>query len=538
MKKCEAQEVPGPPPVAVTNRFCNSQYTLDSHKERSQLASVKSWRLSILILLLLTVPFIFDQIWVHVWRVVPLSHDTTRLMGPVSKDGGINYVRALNQLARRGVTSKNDAAVLLIKAVGPKLFPAEAWYDKDILWQLDMQPFGTHASRLIPLADWLRKHPLTKNLNRYSRWHLELKLSGHPWTGTRYPVLAQWIQANREPLALFTRAVKRPRYYVPLESPDRGLIHARVPLLRPLSILVQVAAMRGMMLLGQGDAEGAVRWANRINRLALLVAQCPDVVSYLVGIRFESVAMRLDQAVANSKELSAKQLGALLDSIETLPSLPPLAEAINDQRYTGLSMIMMLDQNGLTILKINRMSESDKKLWNAVWPINYAGMMREENQIFDAEVAAAKAPGFLEECQRMAQLKMVINAYASPAKVILNPANVAVVLANPDATHIACYRRGVTVMRSLTEVAVALADFKTVHGKYPATLAALVPNYLKILPTDAFNGEPFQYAVTADDRGFQVRSLGLPPGVGGWTLRRDMAANSFVDGGNWASVAK
>ena len=481
---------------------------------RSQHALAKRWRPLLVVVLATSVPIAVDQIWVHVWRFVPVSYDTTRLMGPVSKDGGINYVRALNQLARRGVTSKNDAAVLLIKAVGPKLFPAEVWYDKDILWQLDMQPFETNASRLIPLAGWLRKHPLPENPNRYSRWRLELNLRSHPWTATRYPVLAQWMQANREPLALFASAVKRPRYYVPLESPDRGLIHARVPLLRPLSFLVQVAAMRGMMLLGQGDAEGAVRWANRINRLAILVAQSPDVVSYLLGIRFESVAMRMDQAAANSDELSAKQLGALLNSIETLPSLPSLAEALNDQRYAGLSMIMMLDENGLKILKINRMLESEK------------------------EVAASKLPGFLKECRRMKQLKMVIKEYASPASVILNPASVAVVLANPDATHIACYRRGVNVMRCLTEVAAALAKFKKVRGKYPATLSDLVPTDLKYAPKDAFSGEPFQYAVTTGGRGFQVKSLGVPPGVGGLTLRRDMAANIVVDGGNWASAAK
>ena len=505
---------------------------------RSQHALAKRWRPLLVVVLATSVPIAVDQIWVHVWRFVPVSYDTTRLMGPVSKDGGINYVRALNQLAHRGVTSKNDAAVLLIKAVGPKLFPAEVWYDKDILWQLDMQPFETNASRLIPLADWLRKRPLPENPNRYSRWRLELNLRSHPWTATRYPVLAQWMQANREPLALFASAVKRPRYYVPLESPDRGLIHARVPLLRPLSFLVQVAAMRGMMLLGQGDAEGAVRWANRINRLAILVAQSPDVVSYLLGIRFESVAMRMDQAAANSDELSAKQLGALLNSIETLPSLPSLAEALNDQRYAGLSMIMMLDENGLKILKINRMLESEKEVVNAIWPIDYAGMMREEHQIFDAEVAASKLPGFLKECRRMKQLKMVIKEYASPASVILNPASVAVVLANPDATHIACYRRGVNVMRCLTEVAAALAKLKKVRGKYPATLSDLVPTDLKYAPKDAFSGEPFQYAVTTGGRGFQVKSLGVPPGVGGLTLRRDMAANIVVDGGNWASAAK
>ena len=487
---------------------------------------------------MLMVPVAVDQVWVHIWRIVPVGYATTRLLGPISKDGGINYPRAVNQLARTGVTSKNDAAVLLIKAVGPKLFPAETWYDKDILWQLDMQPFKPHANRLITLSDWVRKHPLPENPNRDSRWRLELNLGSHPWTAAQYSVMGQWIQANRRPLALLASAVKRPRYYVPLESPDRGLIHARIAMLQPLSFLAQVAAMRGMMRLGQGDAEGAIRWANRIHQLALLVAQSPDVASYLVGIRFESIALRMDQAAANSGQLSTKQLDTLLASIETRPSLPPLAEALNDQRYTGLSMIMMLDQNGLMILKIKGMSKSDKEVWNALWPIDYAAMMQEENQIFDAEVAASKLSDFRKECRRMKHLKRIINAYGSPSSVILDPANIAVVLANPSAFHLACYRRSITTQRRLTDVAVALAKFKKVRGRYPATLADLVPTDLKSAPKDAFTGATFQYAVTTNGRGFQVKSMGLPAGVGGLELRSGMASNIIVKGGNWRKTTK
>lgn len=504
----------------------------------SRFALAKRWRSPVVVLLMLMVPVAVDQIWVHIWRIVPVGYATTRLLGPASKAGGINYVRGLNQLARKGVTKKNDAAVLLIRAAGPELFPAQTWYGKNILWQLDMKPFTPNASRPITLSQWAQKHPLPKNPNRDNRWHLELNLASHAWTATQYPVMAQWIQANLRPLALLARAVKRPRYYIPLESPDRGLIHARVPMLRPLNFLAQVAAMRGMLLLGQGNAAGAIAWANRIQQLALLVTQSPDVASYLVGIRFESISLRMVQAAANSGQFSAKQLGALLASVETRPSLPPLAEALDDQRYTGLSMIMMLDQNGLMILNMKGMPKTDKEVWNALWPIDYTAMMQEENQIFDAEVAASKLPDFIKECRQMKHLKQIINGYASPANVILDPANIAIVLANPSAVHLACYRRSITTQRRLTEIAIALARFKTVRGKYPAILADLVPTDLKSAPTDAFSGAPFQYAVTADGRGFQVKSMGLPTGIGGLDLRRGVAANIFVRGGNWGQATK
>ena len=499
---------------------------------------VPRWRLLTAWLFLFLMALAIDQIWVHLWRIVPIGYATTRLTEPISSNGGINYVRALNQLACKGVTGSNNAAVLLIRAVGPGQFPERTWYGKNILRQLDMPPFAPSASRLISLSDWIEKHPLPANSSRDARRRMELRLGSEPWTATNYPVIAQWIRANNRPLLLLAQATRRPRYYVPLESPDHGLVHARVPLLRPLTRLTSVAAMRGMLRLGQGNIAGATRWANRIHRLAVLVMQAPDVVSYLVGLRFENIAMRMLQAVANSGRLSVKQLDALSHSVESLAELPPLTEALNDQRYTGLSMLMMLDQNGLMILRIHHVSRTEKEFVNAIFPIDYAAMMRRENRIFDKEVAAAKRTDFLEECRERQRLKNVINGYASPLRVALNPADIAVVLANPAAVHIASYRRGAAVIRCLTEVAIALAQFKLVHGSYPAALADLVPGELKSPPIDAFSGGPFQYAVTSDRRGFRVKSHGPPPGVGGWRLNADMAPFITARGGNWPAAQR
>ena len=90
----------------------------------------------------------------------------------------------------------------------------------------------------------------------------------------------------------------------------------------------------------------------------------------------------------------------------------------------------------------------------------------------------------------------------------------------------------------MAEIAIALARFKKVSGKYPATLSDLIPTDLKSAPRDAFSGAPFQYTVTADGRGFQVKNMGLPTGIGGLEFRKGLAANIFVRGGNWRKAAK
>src|SRR5215212_4299662 len=48
-----------------------------------------------------------------------LGKDTTYVMGPLDKDGYIDYEDALNAELSRGITRDNNANVLLIKAFGP-----------------------------------------------------------------------------------------------------------------------------------------------------------------------------------------------------------------------------------------------------------------------------------------------------------------------------------------------------------------------------------------------------------------------------------
>ena len=86
----------------------------------SRLALAKRWRLPVAVLLMLMVPVAVDQIWVHIWRIVPVGYATTRLTGPISKDGGINYLRAVNQLARTGVTSKARSILHVTAAASPR----------------------------------------------------------------------------------------------------------------------------------------------------------------------------------------------------------------------------------------------------------------------------------------------------------------------------------------------------------------------------------------------------------------------------------
>src|SRR5262245_1404421 len=49
-----------------------------------------------------------------------VSKETTYVLGPVDKDGYIDYVAALNQRLGKGITAETNANVRIWQAVGPK----------------------------------------------------------------------------------------------------------------------------------------------------------------------------------------------------------------------------------------------------------------------------------------------------------------------------------------------------------------------------------------------------------------------------------
>jgi hypothetical protein len=56
------------------------------------------------------------------------------------------------------------------------------------------------------------------------------------------------------------------------------------------------------------------------------------------------------------------------------------------------------------------------------------------------------------------------------------------------------------------QAAFALAAYHREHGRYPAKLAALVPEYLAELPQDVFADKPLVYRLLAE--GYRVYSIG------------------------------
>jgi hypothetical protein len=57
------------------------------------------------------------------------------------------------------------------------------------------------------------------------------------------------------------------------------------------------------------------------------------------------------------------------------------------------------------------------------------------------------------------------------------------------------------------QIACALERYRLAHGEYPATLDALLPQYMQTIPHDLIGGQPLHYRRTGDGK-FQLYSVG------------------------------
>src|SRR5262249_32882088 len=49
-----------------------------------------------------------------------IGRETTYIVGPIDKDGYIDYTAALNERLRQGVTKANNSNIVLLQALGPR----------------------------------------------------------------------------------------------------------------------------------------------------------------------------------------------------------------------------------------------------------------------------------------------------------------------------------------------------------------------------------------------------------------------------------
>lgn len=464
---------------------------------------------------------------------LPLGRDTTFVIGPLDKNGDIDYEGALNAEMSKGVTAANNANVLLIRAFGPKPEGSDmppAYYR----WLGCEQP-PPNGDYLIDIYYYTTRVIQVPESQREALYEFQSRATKYPWVPKDCPPLAEWIKGNEKPLALVHEAVKRERYYNPLVSrradgEPSALIGALLPTVQKCRAFASLLAGRATLRIGEGKYDEA--WADIMAcfRLARHVSYGGTLIEGLVGVAINQIAANSAYVYLDRAPLTAEQARARAKEIADLRPLCPLADKIGVcERMMGLDIVQMARRGPVNprwlreILDINRDFTDDEM--KALGQVDWATVMQTMNKWYDRN---AEVIGMKNRTVRMKAAEQVEKEMADLKKKFAEPDAVKKMLEGKDAkvvlgkalgefltVHLSpayqkvmqAHDRAAQTDRTL-QVAFALAAYKADNKKYPAKLSDLAPKYLKEVPIDLFlDDKPLVYKLS--EKGYQFYSVGV-----------------------------
>jgi len=481
---------------------------------------------------------------------ITISKETTWITAPLNPDGTVNYVAYLNAKRNKGVTPENNAAVLLLKALGPKALDEDK--REAILKALKVGPLPADRQYFIRHYEYAPTvFPGRGDSEEAMRAAKRIEKSyekalNEPILPKDHPELVEWLRTNERPLSLVRAAVKRPRFFLPLVS------RSDPPTMQDTLLASSMGGTRGagkamlvraMVSAGRGDAGGAMDDLIAIRRLAGHMGRDGNLIDFLVMTSLDMIASDAVIRLATSGKLPAAQGVRYLRRLQNLPSLPTLTSIMDGaERIPSLDMIIVFAREGLDRgLKHLELTPGQLKsigLETATDPLpnvelDWDLMLRLANARSDEIIRighvrplakrrrafallrkriARNWPGVVtrEECEVpwefRKEIGQAIDSIGTKDQGKLTKAVFEVFFAAGIMERLYVLQDRARMQRQLAQVALALAVYKSEHGTYPKTPGGLTPNYLKRIPKDIFTGQPLIYRREA--KGYVLSCLG------------------------------
>lgn len=464
----------------------------------------------------------------------PHGKETTYVTGPLDADGYIDYVAAVNEHLRQGVTPANNANVLLWRAFGPH--PERATMPEEFFTWLEIKPPPEQGDYFIPLSRYSREQDKQPPVRDANAIYDELShCSQRLWKASEHESITAWLKANDKPLALAVEASKRSRYYLPLvpkrtEKGPAPLLDALLPSVQNCRELANALTARALLRLGEGRSDEAWQDLLACHRLGRLVAQGGTLIELLVGIAIDAIAGKSDLAFLEQSQCKSEQIEKCLSDLQKLPPLPAVADKVDfGERMMVLDIVQMIDRNGPEFLEHLSGSASSKesgffaKLFQA--RIDWEPALLNINRWYDRITETMRKPDRdaretemkqieeeLRELKQKNQPTITDSLYflVAPNSARLRGekiGNILIGLMAPALNKVQAAADRCEQMQYNLHLAFALAAYQRDRGRYPEELAALTPKYIDKIPIDLFSGKPLVYRPSAN--GYLLYSIGV-----------------------------
>jgi len=469
---------------------------------------------------------------------IKISRDTTYFLGPLRPDGMVDYVAALNQRYGKGVTKKNNAAVLLIEAVGPSF--VDAPIRKQVLAHIGLADLRADGEYFIP---WESFSGGEKDVSG----QLDKAMEG-PWSSQDHPRVAAWLEANEGPLAKATRASRLRSLFIPWICTDRelGFVACDAPVRGPYETTVPIGnalSVRALWKLQCGKLDDALSDVLTIHRLARLLEQGPGAAFLVTAAGHMAAASDAGNIILSNRDLTSQQAKWYLKQLHSLPSERGLADAYDVQaRCFMLEAIVVVARRGPSAIDAYLGRKTGSRLLGCPAPIydwsryarmiNWNYILRYANRQIDRWVAQVRGCSYREmldgleaiETKRREEVDAIVGRFLRSQGIrdsvdfrlseFLHwlERDGSLRTQGPAGWITECfgkyllYKLGPHFSEELAElitrkhmafdthlVAAALVAYRAEHGEYPDTLEALTPDYLGWVPRDRFTGRELTY---------------------------------------------
>ena len=334
------------------------------------------------------------SVYVFLLRTPPLiiSEATTRITGPLTADGQIDFFKALEERIYPPELATDDNGFRdFVRLFGHVGDPGPDWefYRLQKYEKLGLDPNVPPTLTLPPEVD-----AIVANFHRAKGESIPSEyLWGKPWTLEEFPTLADWVNDIDTPLDAIAEAIRKPIFFSPLlqspgavqsEGDTMGLCAQILPDIQFFRSVARRFQARAMYRVGHGDINGAIDDKLAVYRLGRLIPQKRSLIEYLVGLAIEGMAMAMPVGANPEYPLTESQIRQLLDGFDALPPLAPLRDTYEWERLYGLSYIQVPPRNPWVMSAMINKKGTRQWFGIASYFCNWNIVYRRMNEMYDA----------------------------------------------------------------------------------------------------------------------------------------------------------
>lgn len=465
--------------------------------------------------LVLLVIYLGWRFWPAPDVVLEISKETTWITEPLDVEGRPDYVAAYNQMLSKGVTEENNAGVLLLPLIDD-IYKDQIVRER-IYLILGLEQPGEEVKRFVDFSVYIKGKLKQREAEELAR-KVNGELQEKSWKAEDYPLVAEWLENQRDVIKTYIEASKREKYYIPRIASEEGnsLLHVALPDMGGVEDLSEFVSIQIMRLLGEGKVGAALDLIESQIRIGLLVTQRKgNALDLLAG------SEELSRGLANLQYLvqqhpienieKVRQLAKLVDlpdpgqaiyisvnDYERIVCLSVASEVIYDDNFVVGGDIEELapyvDMN-IALQTINAFYNIQVEPLKKLNARSYKEVLnltaRAQNQILST------VEGSLESFKLKSTLCVIFLNRSSIRDILSNDyafMMVQILLGNYQSVYERVYE---TYTRGqLLRLALGCEGYYLTHGKYPAQLEELKGKWVEEVPIDPFSGKPFVYEAT------------------------------------------